>query len=71
MAKCNIETGAQARKSIGEIRAKTQWTIRRIAVEMDMNPETLRKIVSGITLNPGLYARQQIAKLEARVMGMK
>lgn len=68
---CKIETGPQCRKILGKIRAKTQWTVRRMAAEAGLNPETMRKVVNGVTLNPGLAIRQQISKLADRVEAMQ
>lgn len=57
--------------AVKKIQAKTKWTLRRVALEARVVPETLRKIVSGATATPGADVCQSIETLYNRVRRMK
>jgi transcriptional regulator with XRE-family HTH domain len=69
--KQKIETGAQARAAIREIQRKTRWSLLRTAKESGIERETLRKVQLGMTVNPGLTVRNNLAILLNRVKLME
>lgn len=71
MPKAKIETYDQFVREYEKIRTKTRWSLRRIALEGRIVPETLRKIVEGITESPGKPVCHKLAVLADRVRVMK
>ena len=68
--KQKIETGAQARAAIREIQRKTRWSLLRVSKEAALQRETIRKVQLGLTVNPGLTVRNNLAILLNRVKMM-
>jgi len=71
MPKTTIETLGQFMQKYREIMNKTGWTEHRLAKEAAIVPQTLRKITSGDTANPGREVCNKMATLADRVRRMK
>jgi len=71
MPKTKIETQRQFMREYRQIQLKTAWKLNRIAVEAQIVPETLRKIVDQITLTPGKPVCEKLATLSDRVRKMQ
>ena len=62
-----LRTGKQARKALKEIKRKTDWSLRKIAISLDMSHAAVADLYKGATKNPSDEFMKAIDDLAAEV----